>query len=72
MGMSRNKPFHIQPENGNTSGPLYVEHLYKAGIIGEDKFSFYFTEPGTLSWHEHWKDCGFGSSAGAAPHYKHE
>ena len=50
MGMSRNKPFHISPEAGNTSGPLYVEHLYNAGIIGEDKFSFYFTEPGTLSW----------------------
>ena len=50
MGMSRNKPFHIQPESGNNSGPLYVEHLYKAGVIGEDKFSFYFTEPGTLSW----------------------
>jgi len=27
-----------------------VEHLAKAGIIGEDVFSFYFTEPGTLSW----------------------
>ena len=50
LGMARNKPFHIQPESGNTSGPLYVEHLHKAGVIGEDKFSFYFTEPGTLSW----------------------
>ena len=24
--------------------------MYEAGVIGEDKFSFYFTEPGTLSW----------------------
>ena len=50
MGMARNKPFHVQPESGNNSGPLYVDHLYKAGFIGEDKFSFYFTEPGKLSW----------------------
>lgn len=50
MGMSRNKPFHISPGDGNTSGPLYVEHLASAGVIGEDKFSFYFTQPGTLSW----------------------
>lgn len=48
--MSRNKPFHISPENGNQTGPLYIEHLAKVGIIGDDMFSFYFTEPGTLSW----------------------
>ena len=50
MGMSRNNPFHISPGAPNTTGPLYVEHLAKNGIIGENLFSFYFTEPGTLSW----------------------
>ena len=50
LGMSRNNPFHVAPEAGNTTGPLYVEALAKAGIIPENKFSFYFTEPGTLSW----------------------
>ena len=50
MGMSRNKPFHISPEAGNTSGPLYVERLHQDGHIGENIFSFYFTQPGTLSW----------------------
>ena len=48
--MSRNKPFHINAEAGNTTGPLYVEHLHKEGIIPADKFSFYFSEPGQLSW----------------------
>jgi hypothetical protein len=50
MGMARNNPVHVAPENGNTTGPLYVEALAKAGVIPDNKFSFYFTEPGTLSW----------------------
>lgn len=50
MGMARNKPFHIAPDDGNNTGPLYVEYLATAGVIGENKFSFYFTGPGTLSW----------------------
>ena len=24
MGLARNKPFHISPEHGNVTGPLYV------------------------------------------------
>jgi len=32
------------------SGPLYVEHLASKGVIKSNKFSFYFTEPGSLSW----------------------
>jgi hypothetical protein len=48
--MSRNKPFHIAPEQGNQSGPLYVENLAAAGVIPQNMFSFYFTEPGNMSW----------------------
>ena len=50
MGLARNKPFHISPEQGNTTGPLYVEKMTEAGLISENKFSFYFKEPGQLSW----------------------
>ena len=50
MGLSRNKPFHISPEQGNTTGPLYIEKMTEAGLISENKFSFYFKEPGQLSW----------------------
>ena len=42
LGLSRNNPSYISPERGNSSGPLYVEALYKAGLIKENKFSFYF------------------------------
>ena len=28
LGLSRNAPFYIAPDNGNTSGPLYVENMY--------------------------------------------
>jgi len=42
LGLSRNNPFYVAPEGGNTTGPLYVEKLAAAGIIDADKFSFYF------------------------------
>ena len=44
--MSRNKPFYLAPEEGNQTGPLYVEHLANEKIIAANKFSFYFTAPG--------------------------
>ena len=50
MGMSRNMPFYLDPEGGNITGPLYVEALANANVITENKFSFYFTEPGQISW----------------------
>jgi len=50
LGMSRNKPFFLAPEEGNQTGPLYIENLANAGVISTNKFSFYFTSPGNLSW----------------------
>ena len=50
LGLSRNAPFYVAPEAGNPSGPLLVEHLAEANIIGADKFSFYFQAPGEQSW----------------------
>ena len=50
LGMSRNKVSHLSPDEGNVSGPLYVEHLFSAGVIPENKFSLYFTQPGSESW----------------------
>lgn len=50
LGMSRNKPFYLAPEGGNKSGPLYVEALYNSKVISENKFSFFFTDAGDLSW----------------------
>ena len=50
LGMARNQPLHIAPEEGNNTGPLYVEHLHSQGIVTDNKFSFYFTSPGELSW----------------------
>ena len=48
--MSRNEPFYLAPDMGNIAAPLYVEYLAQDGVISEDKFSFYFTQPGSLSW----------------------
>lgn len=42
LGLSRNNAFHIAPNRGNTSGPLYVEKLHAAGSIDANKFSFFF------------------------------
>ena len=50
LGMSRNNPMYLQPNEGNISGPLYVEALADANIIPSNRFSFYFTQPGQLSW----------------------
>ena len=50
LGMARNNPSHLETEVGNNSGPLYVENLFKAGVIPENKFSLYFTQPGSESW----------------------
>ena len=46
LGLSRNAPFYVNAEAGNISGPLLVEHLAAENIIGADKFSFYFQQPG--------------------------
>lgn len=48
--MSRNKPFYLAPEEGNQTGPLYMEALATASVISTNKFSFYFTKPQSLSW----------------------
>lgn len=50
LGLSRNNAFHIAPDQGNRSGPLYIENLYKAGKINANKFSFYFNQPSDFSW----------------------
>ena len=50
LGMARNHAAHLEPNLGNTTGPLYVENLWSAGVIPENKFSFYFTQPGSESW----------------------
>ena len=50
LGLARNNAFHIAPDNGNTSGPLYVEALFDGGIINANKFSFYFQHPEEDSW----------------------
>ena len=50
LGLSRNKAFHVNPDAGNTSGPLYVEALYDGGIINANKFSFFFQQPEEVSW----------------------
>lgn len=50
MGLSRNNPFILAPDLDNKTGPLYIEHLAATGIISSNQFSFYFTEPGNLSW----------------------
>ena len=49
LGMSRNEQFLLTDEVKEI-GPLYVEHLFKAEVIPDNKFSFYFTEPGELSY----------------------
>ena len=41
--MARNRASHLSPELGNISGPLYVENLFTAGVIPENKFSLFFT-----------------------------
>lgn len=48
--MARNHPAHLATELGNSSGPLYVEELFKNEVIPENKFSLYFTQPGSESW----------------------
>ena len=50
MGLARNHPFILAPEEGVEIGPLYIEYLANAGIIPENKFSFYFNPPGFLSF----------------------
>jgi len=42
LGLSRNNAFHIAPDRGNMTGPLFIERLAKEGFVTEDKFSFYF------------------------------
>lgn len=42
LGLSRNNPFHLALDQGNTSGPLFIENLYDQGSINANKFSFYF------------------------------
>ena len=48
--MARNRPFILAADQGNLAGPIYVEYLAAAGVIPMNRFSFYFTEPGQLSW----------------------
>lgn len=57
MGLSRNNPFHLNPEGGNTTGPLLIEALANAKIIDANMFSFYF-EPANPSTNDSWIDLG--------------
>ena len=50
LGLSRNNAFHIAPDQGNMTGPLYIETLAKDGLVSEDKFSFFFQHPDEDSW----------------------
>lgn len=50
LGMARDNPFYLSPEQGNISAKFYVEALQESNVITENKFSFYFTQPGKLSW----------------------
>jgi len=57
LGLSRNNPFHLNPEGGNTTGPLLIEALANANIINANMFSFYF-EPANPSTNNSWIDLG--------------
>ena len=46
VGLARNHPSHLTPEDGNVSGPLLVESLWKTGVISANSFSLHIAPPG--------------------------
>ena len=36
LGLARNHPSHLAPEEGNISGPLFVESLWKNAVISKN------------------------------------
>ena len=40
--MAHKKASHLAPEEANASGPLYVEHVFSAGVTPETEFSLFF------------------------------
>ena len=55
LGMARNHALHLDQGGENLAGPLYVENLFTAGVIPENKFSLYFSKPGSG---DSWADLG--------------
>ena len=41
--MAHKKASHLAPEEVNASGPLYVEHVFSAGVTRETEFSLFFS-----------------------------
>ena len=40
LGLARNKPFYLKPEDGITRGPSFMMALENAGLISSETFSF--------------------------------
>ena len=40
--MAHKKASHLAPEEANASGPLYVGHVFSAGVTPETEFSLFF------------------------------
>jgi len=46
LGLARNKPYYLAPQNGVTRGPSYMMAMQNAGLINENTFSTYMVKGG--------------------------
>ena len=48
LGLARDNPAYLAPNDGNKTGPLFIEKLWKDGIINEPVFSMMIDCTGVL------------------------
>ena len=50
LGLARNLPYYLAPQNGVTRGPSYMMAMQNAGLIDENTFSTYMVKGGEQSF----------------------
>ena len=50
LGLARNNPFYLRPEDGINRGPSFIMALENAGLISEETFSIYTAPAGQESF----------------------
>ena len=50
LGLSRDNPAYLDPSSGNQTGPLFIEKLWKDGIISDPIFAMHMDSKSGESW----------------------
>ena len=50
LGLARDNPAYLAPNEGNQTGPLFIDHLWKDGVISDPIFALHMDSQNGDSW----------------------